>query len=327
MPKHFLGFLEEVPMNKLKYVQEEKKEEGRKGLIFNIQRFSVNDGPGVRSIVFLNGCPLRCKWCCNPESQELKSVIMFKAQNCVGCGNCEVVCPTGASNLNFPGKIDHTKCIVCGKCVDVCYHRALEQSGTWRTVEDIVKELYKDSTIYRKTGGGITFSGGEAFVQHEFLKELIEACKGLGWTTAIETTGYTSIEVLDKIVPLLDLVMMDIKHIHPLIHKEFTGVSNERILTNAYHIAELAKQMIIRVPVIPGFNADVDVIRAIAKFATSLPGVEELHLLPYHDLGSNKYGMLGKPYELYGVKTPEKDYMEVLKEIVEEEGLICKIGG
>ena len=314
-----------------KWEPEEKHDEGRKGLVFNIQRFSVNDGPGIRSIIFLNGCPLRCKWCCNPESQELRSVVMFKAQNCVGCGNCEVVCPTGAADLSVPGKIDHSKCIACGKCVDVCYHRALELSGRWMTVNELIKEVYKDTISYRRSGGGITISGGEAVVQHEFLEDLLIACKGLGWTTAIETTGYTSLEVLDKIVPLIDYFMMDIKHIHPLIHKEWTGVSNERILSNAYHIAELTQELgsqyIIRVPVIPGFNSDPEVIRGIAKFTTSLPGVKDLHLLPYHDLGSNKYGMLGKDYELFGVKTPEKDYMEYLKEIVEDEGLICKIGG
>ena len=218
-------------------------DENKKGLVFNIQRFSVNDGPGVRSIVFLNGCPLRCKWCCNPESQELKSVVMFKAQNCVGCRNCEVVCPTGASNLDLPGKIDHSKCIVCGKCVDVCYHKALEMTGKWMTIDELMRELYKDRTIYRRTGGGITVSGGEAMVQHDFLVDLLKACKSLGWTTAIETTGYTSQDVIEKVVPWLDLVMMDIKHFDAEIHKEFTGVDNKRILLNAHRIAEIAKEI------------------------------------------------------------------------------------
>lgn len=299
----------------------------KKGLVFNIQRFSVNDGPGVRTIVFLNGCPLRCKWCCNPESQQLKPVVMFKAQNCVGCGNCEVVCPTGASNLNVPGKIDHTKCIACGKCVDVCYHRALELSGKEMSVEDLMIELYKDRIVYKRSGGGITVSGGEAFVQHEFLLELLKTCKSLGWHTAIETTGYTTTDILDKVVPYLDLVMMDIKHVDPKVHKAFTGVSNERILENAMYISHLAKEMIVRVPVIPGFNADKNVIAAIAKFTSYLHNVHELHLLPYHDLGSNKYAMMGKDYELSGTKTPEKDYMEELKAVVEQEGLTCKIGG
>ena len=299
----------------------------KKGLVFNIQRFSVNDGPGVRTIVFLNGCPLRCKWCCNPESQQLKPVVMFKEQNCVGCGNCEVVCPTGASNLNVPGKIDHTKCITCGKCVEVCYHRALEMSGKEMSVEDLMVELYKDRIVYKRSGGGITVSGGEAFVQHEFLLELLKTCKSLGWHTAIETTGYTTTEVLDEVVPYLDLVMMDIKHVDPEVHKEYTGVSNERILENALYISHLAKEMIVRVPVIPGFNSDKNVIAAIAKFTTYLHNVKELHLLPYHDLGSNKYAMMGKEYELQGTKTPEKDYMEELKAVVEQEGLICKIGG
>ncbi len=299
----------------------------KKGLVFNIQRFSVNDGPGVRTIAFLNGCPLRCKWCCNPESQELKPVVMFKAQNCVGCGNCEVVCPTGASNLNVPGKIDHTKCIACGKCIDVCYHRALEMSGKWMTVEELMGELYKDRVIYRKSGGGITVSGGEAMVQHEFLLELLKACKSFGWTTAIETTGMASEEVIKEIVPWLDVVMMDIKHIDPEVHKEYTGVSNEQILKNALLISSLAKKMIIRFPVIPGFNASPNVIASIANFSTYLHNVNELHLLPYHDLGSNKYGMLGKEYELADVQKPENEFMEELKAIVEKEGLTCKIGG
>lgn len=298
-----------------------------KGLVFNIQRFSVNDGPGVRTIVFLNGCPLRCKWCCNPESQELKPVIMFKAQNCVGCGNCEVVCPTGASNLKLPGKIDHSKCIACGKCVEVCYHKALEISGKEMTVEDLMRELYQDRVVYRRSGGGITVSGGEALMQHEFLLELLKTCKSLGWHTAIETTGFASKEVIGKVLPYLDLVMMDIKHLDPKVHKQFTGVSNEMILENAMYIAKNAKEMIVRVPVIPGFNADPVSIACIAKFATCLENVKELHLLPYHDLGSNKYAMMGKDYSLAGTKKPGEELMEELKAIVEDEGLICKIGG
>ena len=299
-----------------------------KGLVFNIQRFSVNDGPGVRTIVFLNGCPLRCKWCCNPESQELKPVVMFKAQNCVGCGNCTVVCPTGASDLNVPGKIDHSKCIACGKCVDVCYHKALEMSGKEMRVEDLMIELYKDRVVYRRSGGGITVSGGEALVQHEFLLELLKTCKSLGWHTAIETTGFASKEVLDKIVPWLDLVMMDIKHINPEIHKEFTGVDNKKILENAIYISGIANEMIVRVPVIPGFNADRTTIAGIAEFTSKyMHNIRELHLLPYHDLGSNKYGMLGKDYELTGVKAPGTSTMEELKETVEKFGLQCKIGG
>lgn len=300
----------------------------QKGLVFNIQRFSVNDGPGIRTIVFLNGCPLRCKWCCNPESQQLSPIVMFKSINCVGCGNCEIVCPTGASDLALPGKIDHDKCIACGKCIDVCYHKALEMSGKWMTVEELMVELYQDRVVYRRSNGGITISGGEAFVQHEFLLELLKTCKSLGWHTAIETTGYASENVIKKILPYLDLVMMDIKQLDPAIHKQFTGVDNEKILKNAIAISKKAKEMIVRVPVIPGFNADVVSIGCIAKFtAQYLDKVKELHLLPYHDLGSNKYSMMGKEYELYAVKKPEEDLMHELKVIVEQEGLICKIGG
>ncbi|MDO4975939.1 MAG: glycyl-radical enzyme activating protein [Eubacteriales bacterium] len=294
-----------------------------------MQRFSVNDGPGVRTIVFLNGCPLRCKWCCNPESQELKPVVMFKAQNCVGCGNCTVVCPTGASDLSVPGKIDHSKCINCFKCVDVCYHQALEVSGKWMTVEEVLKELYQDRTVYRRSGGGITISGGEALMQHEFLEELLRGCRSVGWTTAIETTGLASTQVLDKIIPLLDTVMMDIKHIDPAVHKAWTGVSNEKILENALYISKIAKKLIIRVPTIPGFNADEDTIRGIAHFCTYLDQTNfgGIHLLPYHDFGTNKYDMLGKPYEMAGTNRPEDEYMQKLKSIVEAEGVRCQIGG
>jgi pyruvate formate lyase activating enzyme len=195
------------------------------------------------------------------------------------------------------------------------------------TVDEVMHELYKDRTIYRRSGGGITFSGGEAMVQHDYLLDLLKACKSLGWTTAIETTGYASQEVIEKIVPWLDLVMMDIKHFDAEIHKEFTGVDNEKILLNAHKIASIANEMIIRVPVVPGFNAKAEYIRDIARFTTTLPGVNELHLLPYHDLGSNKYAMLGKAYELFGIQKPEAEMMEDFKAIVEEQGLICKIGG
>ena len=301
----------------------------KKGLVFNLQRFSVNDGPGVRTIVFLNGCPLRCKWCCNPESQRLTPVVMWKQQNCVGCGNCSVVCPTGACRIASEGRIDHSKCVVCGKCVDVCYHQALEVTGKMMTVEEVLKELYQDRVVYRRSGGGVTISGGEALMQHEFLEELLRGCKSLGWTTAIETTGYAPKEVLDKIIPLLDTVMMDIKHIDPNVHKAWTGVSNEKILENALYISTIANELIIRVPIIPGFNADEDTVRGIAKFCTRLKQDKfvGIHLLPYHDFGTNKYDMLGKEYEMAGTERPDEDFMEYLKSIVEAEGLYCQIGG
>jgi pyruvate formate lyase activating enzyme len=202
-------------------------------------------------------------------------------------------------------------------------------TGKVMTVEEVLKELYQDRTVYRRSGGGITISGGEALMQHEFLEELLRGCKSMGWTTAIETTGYAPKEVLDKIIPLLDTVMMDIKHIDPEVHKAWTGVSNERILENALYIATIAKELIIRVPVIPGFNADEDTIRGIAKFCTYLEKDHfvGIHLLPYHDFGTNKYDMLGKDYEMIGTERPDEDYMKYLKSIVEAEGLYCQIGG
>ena len=255
-----------------------------KGRIFNIQRFSIHDGPGIRTIVFFKGCVMRCAWCCNPESQrsEIEALIEGGREKTVGR--------------------------------DV-------------TVDDIMPEILSDMPYYRRSGGGVTLSGGEVLCQADFARELLRECKENGLHTAIESAASTSYSEIEKLLPYLDLYLMDIKHIDSEKHKEYTGVSNERILENARRIAESGVELIVRTPVIPGFNDTAEEIRAISSFARTLPGVREHHLLPYHRLGQDKYAGLGRKYSLSGIEPPSKEKMEFLLSIAETSGLKCKIGG
>lgn len=257
-----------------------------KGRIFDIQKYSVHDGPGIRTIVFLKGCPLRCKWCCNPESQSGKVQTM-----------------TVAGEPKIMGQ-------------DV-------------TVEEVMTEVLKDSAHFRRSGGGLTLSGGECLLQPEFASALLQAAKANGITTAIETTGFASFDVIeDRILPFLDTVLMDIKHINPAKHKLFTGQSNEKILENARKIAKIkGEHLIIRTPVVPTFNDTPEEILAISQFARSLPGVKQHHLLPYHRLGSDKYEGLGRDYLMSHIEPPTKEKMEELLTVAKTTGLHVQIGG
>ena len=246
----------------------------QKGRIFDIQRFSIHDGPGIRTIVVLKGCYLRCRWCCNPESQEydIQQMTMNGATKTVGR--------------------------------DV-------------TVRELMHELEKDRMYYQRSGGGITLSGGEAMAQPDFAEALLRACHDYGFNTAIETTAFAEREVVARLLPHIDHVMMDIKHMDSVKHRAFTGQPNERILENAKYIATHAKHMVIRVPVVPTFNDTPAEIAAIARFAESLPEVHELHLLPYHRLGQDKYAGLGREYTLAHLTPPTSAQMQELKQAAE----------
>lgn len=255
-----------------------------KGRIFDIQKFSVHDGPGIRTIVFLKGCALRCRWCCNPESQ------CFDIQT-----------------MHIGGKEK-----IVGRDV---------------TVGEVMEEVLKDSVYFRRSGGGLTLSGGESLLQPDFAAALLEAAHENGLNTAIESTGFADYGAIEKILPHLDLYLMDIKHMNSEKHKAFTTQPNERILENAKKIAKNAKKLIIRVPVIPGFNDTEAEIGDIADFAASLDNVREIHLLPYHRLGADKYDNLGCEYTLKDILPPSEEKMEFLKRTAENRGLICQIGG
>lgn len=256
----------------------------QKGRIFNIQKFSIHDGPGIRTIVFLKGCVLRCRWCCNPESQE------YEIQTLIENGKPKTV-------------------------------------GEDVTVHEVMEKVLLDMPYYRRSGGGVTLSGGESLCQIDFATALLRACKDYGINTAIESTACMKYEVIQKLLPYLDLYLMDIKHTNPDKHKEFTGKSNELILENAKRLSEDAKELIIRTPVIPTFNDTEEEIYNIAKFAASLNKVKELHLLPYHRLGQDKYNGLGREYLMDGIVPPAAEHMERLKRAAESTGLFVQIGG
>jgi len=296
------------------------------GLVFDIQRFSIHDGPGIRTIVFLKGCPLSCRWCSNPESQKLKPVIMYQEMNCIHCGRCIVACKKGAISINNKGFINRDICTACGECVNVCPASALTMKGRKMTVEQVVKELKKDATTYRRSGGGITLSGGEPLVQSDFSKEIFKACKAQGWHTAIETTGYAKAEIIEKVFPYVDLALMDIKNIDSNIHKEYTGVSNEIILENVKRVSKITK-VIVRVPVIPEFNSSDESIFKISKFVKTLNNIDTIHLLPYHTYGQNKYELLGREYFMGKMRTLTQEEIDNLKKIVESHNIQCIIGG
>lgn len=257
-----------------------------KGRIFDIQRYSVHDGPGIRTIVFLKGCVLRCRWCCNPESQE------YRIQTMKVMGEEKVI-------------------------------------GRDTTVAEMIAEVEKDRPYYYRSGGGMTLSGGECLCQPEFSRDLLRAAKERGINTAIESMACADFEKIRQLLPYLDFYLMDIKHTNPEKHKEFTGRSNELMMENARRVALSGQtRLIIRVPVIPSFNDTVEEIRGIAEFADTLPGVEELHLLPYHRLGQDKYEGLGRKYLMDGILPPEPEKMKTLKMAAESvSSLRVQIGG
>ena len=256
-----------------------------KGRIFNVQRFSIHDGPGVRTIVFLKGCPLRCRWCCNPEGQEWNEQTMVTAGTKKTVGN------------------------------DV-------------SVRDVIAEIERDRVYYNRSGtGGITLSGGECLAQPEFATALLAEAKERGISTAIETAGYVPEETVRRVLPYVDTVLMDIKHMDPEKHRAFIGKDNERILANARLIAKEAKCLVVRTPVIPTFNDTEEEIGAIAAFARSLETVREMHLLPYHRIGSDKYAGLGRDYTMAHIDPPDRDKMQALLAVVNGMGLEGQIGG
>lgn len=296
------------------------------GIVFDIQRFSIHDGPGIRTIVFLKGCPLSCLWCCNPESQKLKPVIMFQASNCIHCGRCISACKQGAINPANKGLIDRELCIGCGECANVCPASALVLKGKTMTVEQVILELKKDAISYRRSGGGITISGGEALVQSEFTTELLKACKAQGWHTAIETTGYSNSSAIERIFPYIDLALLDIKAMSSEIHQKYTGVKNDVVLKNAVRISEIT-ETVIRVPTIPSVNATVEEFNKICSFAKTLHDIKTIHILPYHTYGENKYELLNKDYLMKDIRSLNPDEIELLKTVVESHNFECVIGG
>ena len=293
-----------------------------RGRVFNIQRYSLHDGPGIRTVVFLKGCPLHCVWCCNPESIEMKPHITFNKDKCIGDGRCIEVCPTGARDAEgYHVEI----CNFCGKCVEVCPTGALELLGREMSVDEVVEEVEKDRLFYESSGGGATLSGGEVLVQRGFALEILKELRARMLHTAIETTGYAPWKQVKEIAEACDLVLYDLKHMDSKKHKNYTGVPNDLILENAVHLAKEKKDLIFRVPLIGGVNTDMQNIGLLAQFVVRT-GVREVHLLPYHRLGESKYAKLGRKYGCEGF-TPEKEEIDEIKAVFESHNLTVMIGG
>ncbi len=297
------------------------------GIVTNIQRFSIHDGPGIRTTVFLKGCNLRCFWCHNPETLKPKPELQIFPDRCIGCGVCFERCERGGHEVVEEQRIFHRDlCIACGACAETCYAQSLVIVGERKTVDEVVDEVLRDQPFYERSDGGVTLSGGEPLLQPEFAQAILARCKEEGLHTAIETAANMPWERLTGILPVTDLVMMDIKLIDPEQHRACTGVSNERILENARRLGEQDKPLIVRTPVIPGVNDDEATISAIAAFVAELPNLMYYELLPFHPMARGKYDSLDMPYQAQELESPSKEAMDALAEVARRYGIEVRHG-
>ena len=297
------------------------------GLISNIQCFSIHDGPGIRTTVFMKGCPLLCAWCHNPETQVFLPEIVWYKDKCIGCLTCIEACPHQALTAGSSGiKLDMEKCDRCGECANVCPTVAMERLGKEMTVEQLMKEVSKDQPFYEESHGGVTFSGGEPLSQNEFVLEALKACKAKGYHTTVDTSGFVPQRVVEAVAPYVDLFLYDIKHLDNDQHEKYMRAPNEPILRNLRWLAEHQANIWIRVPLIPGINDAPDHIRRIGELMREL-GLKEIYLLPYHKMAQAKYKRLRLPYTLGFLEDPTEEEIEPLAEILRKQGLNVHIGG
>lgn len=293
-----------------------------RGVIFNIQRFSLHDGPGLRDLVFMKGCPLRCSWCSNPESTNRHPEIAYNEARCIGCERCRSACGTGAITAAPDGKmtIARKACTDCGDCARVCPSRAMRLLGEDRSMDEVTRTVEEDGQFYWRSGGGVTISGGEPMIQSEFVSGVLASCRERGIHTAVETCGHARWEDVERVCAHADLIVFDVKHIDPVRHEALTGASNELILENLRRISLrfAALPIVARTPIVPGLTDSEDNIRGIAEFLSEIGTVERYDLLPYHRFGEPKYAQLGRRYELSGLRPPSDERMQALRRIVRE---------
>lgn len=290
------------------------------GIIFNIQKFSIQDGPGIRTTVFLQGCPLRCQWCHNPESQSFRPRLLLFPERCIGCGRCQPVCEQQA--LQDPARCQH-----CGRCAAVCPALARELAGREVTVEEVLQVVEQDRVFYEESGGGVTFSGGEPLAQPAFLLALLAACRNRGLATAVDTSGYAPAEVLTNIAPYTDLFLYDLKLLDSEQHHHYTGVPTEPILDNLRLLFQLKRRVFLRLPIIPGINDSEEQLLALSAFLRELGEVEQINLLPYHALARDKYRRLQLPYPLAHTPEPADDRLKEIAALLSPYCQHIRIGG
>lgn len=293
----------------------------------NIQKYSIHDGPGIRTTVFFKGCPLKCWWCHNPESQNYQHDIMYYDERCTGCGVCIKRCPQGALSM-VDNKVvrDTKKCELCGNCTDFCPRSAREYVGQDVTVRELMKEINKDAIFYEQSGGGVTFSGGEPMTQAKFLLEMLKACKEKGYHTTVDVSGYGRWEDFQSILDYVDLFLFDVKLMNDEAHKKYMGLSNKEIFENLKKLSDAGTNMYVRMPIIAGVNDDDENIRLSIEFLKKIH-LQHVNLLPYHKMGMEKYRRLNLTYQLTGEERPTEEKMNAIADLFMEAGIKAKIGG
>ncbi len=306
---------------------------GKKGTVFNIQRYQIHDGPGIRTIVFLKGCPLGCLWCSNPEGKNPGLELYYLRSRCKSCGRCVEVCPRQANTMAEDRVvIDREVCERCGACVDQCLYSAREIKGEIKTVEEVVKEVEKDRSFYFTSGGGLTIGGGEPLFQAAFTRDILQECRRKGIHTAVETSGCGRWEDLEAILPFTDWIFYDLKILDSTEHKRYTGVSNEPILENAVKLSEEVQKrgihLVVRIPIVPGVNDSERNITQTADFVKHrMPFAAEIEILKYHSLALGKYEALGEEYLLAHAVQPSEEKMRQIQESIAQSGLNCRYEG
>ena len=298
-----------------------------KGLVFDIKKYAIHDGPGIRTTVFFKGCSLQCCWCHNPESRKDRAELSFRKDRCVGCGQCAQACPHEAISLVERPVTDVEKCVLCGRCVDVCIAGAREIIGRRMTVSEVMAEIDRDVIFYDQSDGGVTFSGGEPLMQPDFLVALLDRCRTMNIHTAVDTSCYAEPEIVESVAEAADLFLCDVKHMDNDIHERFTGVGNNLILENIRRISKAGKKIVIRIPIVPGFNDDPANIEATGEFAASLSQVTRIDILPFNRGGIEKSARLTGEIKFMSFETPDEDKINKAAENLSKYVFEVNIGG